>query len=323
MVVSKDGSYKIQMLRGVAIITVVMIHSIPGGLAQVWSRPLFNFAVWLFLFLSGYLSDCSNWKPMKRIKKVIIPYMIWTLIYVLLENYKTPMKIPMEYLFNLLTSKSSIIMYYIFVYCQFTLLIPLIDKLGKSKYKYWGFVISPFEIIIFRLIPLIVGYEFGEFGEIILDISCFGWFIYYYLGYLLGNNLLNIKIDKFKLLIIYMGTIFLQILEGYWYYLMGESNCGTQLKLTAILSGVVFVILAYKFIISKNKIEIKFLYLLGNYSFGIYFCHLMIMSFLSYIPYYSKYIIYPINAIVVIFLSFIFVVIGRKIFGKYSKYLAL
>ena len=55
MKMSKEKSYKIQMLRGLAIIAVVVIHNIPSELAQVWCRPLVNFAVGLFLFLSGFL----------------------------------------------------------------------------------------------------------------------------------------------------------------------------------------------------------------------------------------------------------------------------
>ena len=58
----------------------------------------------------------------------------------------------MNYIWDLLTGQSSAIMYYIFVYIQFTLLIPLIDRIAKSKFKYWGFIISPLEIIIMRLV---------------------------------------------------------------------------------------------------------------------------------------------------------------------------
>ena len=75
------------------------------------------------------------------------------------------------------------------------------------------------------------------------------------------------------------------MLEGYWYYSMGIINCGTQLKLTAVLSGTLFCILAFKYI------EIDFpgrpfflLLILGNHSFGIYFSHLFIKKLLSLVP---------------------------------------
>jgi len=322
MVVSDNKSYKIQLLRGLAIIAVVVIHSTPGGLAQIWCRPLLNFAVGMFLFLSGMLSNANKWNPGVRFFKVVVPYIIWTMVYVLIENFKIPTKIPSVYLYDLLTGKSASIMYYVFVYCQFTFLIPLIDKLGKSKYRYVGFLISPLEIIFVRLIPLIIGYEINEVIRIIMSLSCLGWFTYYYLGYLLGNGMLRLKITTPNLVLIHFVGIILQILEGYWYYSMGEVNCGTQLKLSAILTGTIFVLLGYRFITSEKKVMAKMLYFLGNYSFGIYFSHLAVMSFLNYIPFYSEYIKYPLNAISVIVISFLFVFIGRKMLGKYSKYFA-
>ena len=80
-------SHKIQILRGLAIIAVVFIHNTPGGLSQVVIRPFLNFCVGLFLFLSGMMSDARRWNPGKRVAKVLIPYGVWTLIYVVLLGY--------------------------------------------------------------------------------------------------------------------------------------------------------------------------------------------------------------------------------------------
>ena len=91
-------SNKIQILRGLAIIAVVFIHNTPSGISQVVFRPFLNFCVGLFLFLSGMLSDAGKWNPMKRISKVLIPYAIWTLIYVVRFAYKTPLQIPIIYI---------------------------------------------------------------------------------------------------------------------------------------------------------------------------------------------------------------------------------
>lgn len=200
MMMSYEKSYKIQVLRGLAIIAVVFIHSTPDGLWQIWIRPFFNFAVGMFLALSGMLSDAERWNPWKRIWKVIVPYTIWTMIYVVIHNYRTPMQIPVIYLEQLITGKAAAVMYYIFVYCEFTLLIPVIDKLARSKYRLLGFVVSPVEIVIMRLIPLIMGYELNKYMRDIMNVSCLVWFTYFYLGYLLGNDLLRIKLSTQSLL---------------------------------------------------------------------------------------------------------------------------
>lgn len=130
---TSEQSTKIQILRGLAIIAVVFIHNTPVGLTQIWCRPFMNFSVGLFLFLSGLLSDAKHWNPVKRIIKMAIPYFIWTLVYVAIANITGPSNIPIAYIKALITANSAAVMYYIFVYCQFTLLIPLIDKLARSK----------------------------------------------------------------------------------------------------------------------------------------------------------------------------------------------
>jgi peptidoglycan/LPS O-acetylase OafA/YrhL len=140
---------------------------------------------------------------------------------------------------------------------------------------------------------------------------------------MLGNDIIKVKISTHVLSVILVGSIFLQVLEGYFYFSMGEMNCGTQLKLTAILTGIIFAILAFRFIGSNRRNNMKLLYLLGNYSFGIYFSHLAVMGVLNKLPYYSKIAIYPFNAILAVFLTFICVILGKKILGKNSKYLAL
>lgn len=321
--VNVTQSNSIQILRGLAIIAVVFIHNIPNELLQVFCRPFLNFSVGLFLFLSGMLSDASNWNPKKRIMKVVIPYIIWSLIYVILYNFKSPMSIPIIYLKRLVMGDAAVIMYYVFVYCEFTLLIPLIDKLAKSRYRYLGFLITPIEIVLMRLIPVIIDLEIDKYIVAIRSLSCLGWFTYYYFGYLVGNNIIKIKWKTSKLVCALLISIVLQIFEGYWYLSLGEYNCGTQLKLTAILTGTVFATIAYKIINSNKEYKLRPLWLLGNNSFGIYFSHLAVRSVLEKIPLYSRYAFYPIDAVIVVGISLCCVLVGKKILGKYSNYLGL
>ena len=323
MTVSPKKSYMIQMLRGFAIIAVVFIHNTPEGLPQVLCRPFLNFSVGLFLFLSGMLSSADKWKPRKRIMKILIPYIIWTLLYVILHTYKEPTQIPLVYIKQLITGKAASVMYYVFIYCELTLLIPMIDKLARSRYKLFGFLISPVEIILMRMIPMATCMDMNKYVSTVMRISCVGWFLYFYLGYLLGNNLLQIKVTTPKLVIALIVSVLLQIAEGYWYYSLGNPNCGTQLKLSSVLTGSIFVILAYQYLESEKGPEMKVIYVLGEYSFGIFFSHLAIMSVLNKIPYYTQVTCYPFTAIIALLLSLCFVMLGRKLLGKHSKYLAL
>lgn len=87
---------------------------------------------------------------------------MWALIYVIIYNLKEPSDILHKFLTISIKGDAATIMYYVFVYCEFTLLIPLIDKMANSKFKYLEFVITPAEIILMRLIPMVVGYQFSE-----------------------------------------------------------------------------------------------------------------------------------------------------------------
>ena len=49
----KEKNVKIQILRAIAIIGVVLIHTCPSGKWQIFVRPFINFAVPIFIFLSG------------------------------------------------------------------------------------------------------------------------------------------------------------------------------------------------------------------------------------------------------------------------------
>ena len=207
MKLTNEESYKIQLVRGIAIIAVVFIHNTPSGMAQVWCRPFLNFSVATFLFVSGLLSSVERWNPFHRIKKVIFPYIIWSIIYTVLYNHNSILQLPTLCIKNLITGKAAAIMYYIFVYCQFTLLIPLIDYLAKSKYKYLGFIISPLEIIIVRLFPLILGYRINSYISMIVQVSCVGLFVYFYLGYLIGNNYIHIEFKTSNLILACWGRL--------------------------------------------------------------------------------------------------------------------
>lgn len=127
---------KIQILRAISIIAVVMIHTLPVDLS-VSVRPFINFGVATFLFLSGYLTDTSkiNIKEFykKRIIRVLILYIIWSILYTTASFASDGIDVK-RYIINFLIAGGAATMYYIFVYIQFVLLTPLLGKLLERKY---------------------------------------------------------------------------------------------------------------------------------------------------------------------------------------------
>ena len=115
---------------------------------------------------------------------------------------------------------------------------------------------------------------------------------------------------------LYLASIVLQIAEGYGWLLLGEVNCGTQIKFSSLLTSSLFLLIIYT-VLNKSQINInnKFLRSLGDYSFGIYLSHVMVMIILREVPYYSA-LPYLLNTTVVLLISWAFCYIANKICGK-------
>ena len=308
----------IQIFRALSIIAVVMIHTTPNGEWQVFCRPFINFAVATFLFLSGYLTkvDNDNWFSFckKRIMRVIIPYVIWTIVYTLpsILSGGSVLRIGVF----LITAKATVTLYYIFVYIQFVLLTPYLAKLAKSKYRHWGWAVAPISIIIFKYSVLLLGFTPNAYVSLLWSDACLGWFTFYYLGLLLGNKIITPNFSLKTLVSLYLASIILQIAEGYGWFLLGVINCGTQLKLSSLLTSSLFLLIVYTILNTPSiKINNKFLRSLGDYSFGIYLCHIMVMIVLRAVPYYSK-LPYIVNTTIVLCISWGCCLIANKIFGK-------
>jgi fucose 4-O-acetylase-like acetyltransferase len=75
---SRDGV--IDAMRGIAILMVIGIHSLPQPLDAVWTKSLdaaLRPCVPVFLFASGYLTALSGRVPLaKRLKAALVPYAI-------------------------------------------------------------------------------------------------------------------------------------------------------------------------------------------------------------------------------------------------------
>lgn len=290
-----------------------------------------NFSVAMFLFLSGYLTKAENdnWCAFykKRIIRVIIPYVIWTVVYSI-QNLLLHGGDVKTIIFNLFTTKATGHLYYLFVYIQFVLLTPLLAKLIKSRLRWLGWFISPLSVIVFKYYFLLSGQVVNETVSIVWDISCLAWFTFYYLGLMLGNKIKICKFNYKNLIIFYILSILIQMGEGYVWLSLGEFNCGTQLKISALLTSSIFILLAYWFINSNSiKIKGKALFLIGDCSFGIYLSHIMFKNVLSHIPYYSSIPTicqYILDSFFVLIISLLFVVVGKKLLGKrLSKWVGL
>ena len=132
---SRDGV--IDAMRGIAILMVIGIHSLPQPLDAVWAKSLdvaLRPCVPFFLFASGYLTALSGRVPLaKRLKAALIPYAIAfaaAYAYMALHNpamdhriTTTLARFALGYVF---------VYYYVFVYVCCTLGLWLVFAVGET-----------------------------------------------------------------------------------------------------------------------------------------------------------------------------------------------
>ncbi|MEQ3229863.1 acyltransferase [Fusicatenibacter saccharivorans] len=311
MKIDRAISKKIQFCRGIAIIAVVCIHNCPGGYSGVIIRPLINFCVAAFLLLSGLLTtdkitDIRAFYK-KRLLRVLIPYTIWSLIYTFYYGDYT------GFMWKYITGQCCDIYYYVLVYMQLTLLVPIIIKLMKSKYWKFGFLISPITIIIQYFKPFPWPWSANLFLV---------WFIFFYFGICIRNRKIQIHVSFKNATLLWISTLVIQYAESFaWFLLANDGNMATtQIKLSSMLTSIAVGGLIYVWLTSKRPIKTNIFFdfgvLIGNYSFGIYLTHILLMRILEKTIYLIIPSRFPISIIIIFTFELIFISLFKKFFGK-------
>lgn len=319
---SSESSKKIQILRAIAIMAVVAIHTCATGTAGVVIRPFLNFAVALFLGLSGYLTktDLPLYKVRKRLLRVFIPYTIWSLIFTAVRHTWS------DFPENFLTGYSCGVFYFIVVYMELTLLAPLIGRLVRSRWRAAGFLITPAAIFIQYL------FEFHDheipkpYNEVFFPV----WFIFFYLGMMIRYDIDNGKTDLFtdavkrhsfrtKLLVILPFSLLIQIGEGLLWMNAGYGRMKyTQIKLGTMATSLIIILLAICWIKSSRKIPFaaklsNFLVYVGDISFGIYFTHILFRDLLEKTLAQIISFFFPMETILILVLDIVAIYLIRKL----------
>lgn len=316
-------SNKIQICRAIAIIAVVIIHNCPQEMVGIVVRCFVDFAVALFIFLSGYLTKIVNTDVIifykKRLLRVFIPYCIWSVLYTIAFNKWD------SFIFNFITGQCCFVYYFIIVYMQLTILVPWISKFIQSKYWKLGFMITPILIFIEYIFFLNDKQIASPYNGLFFGV----WFIFFYLGMCIRNGNIRISLDYKNFYYLFIIGYVIQLVESIIWYIYGNYNMATtQLKFSAILCSVIVSIIAYLWIIKETKILYnrisQIFIMIGNYSFGIYLTHIALMAVLNKTVYKFIDIIFPFNIVLIILIEVIGISFMAKFCGKkVCKYLGL
>ena len=324
----KAVNKKVQMLRALAITAVIIIHTAPGPAAGLFIRPFANFAVGMFIFLSGYLTHEEKVRPLKsfylrRCTRVLPPYLIWSAV--CLTVYGTWRQAPRL----LLTFQTDQIYYYFAVYIQLVLLTPLIIKLAKSKASWTGWLISPVSIFLLRyLLPhLQIPIDFPWYTN-----NFAVWFSFYYFGLMCGNDFFGrtpsffrFEQKKGKIIGLVTGSLLLSFAEGmfWWYHSYNESKALSQVCFGSLIYGMAVMAAAYFWLKkpapaetspAKQKLQ-NAVCLLGDCSFGIYLIHTLVAR-LFWLMSNRLSGMFPLITIIVLIVSFAITAAAHELLPK-------
>ncbi len=336
-----------QSVRGLCMVAVIMMHC-PNALkynTSEWQfqfyfigRQFINFPVAIFIFLAGYFvskratSDPKTYVKDRVIKRLIIPFSVWSCIYTLINFMQclyTGTRFSWKWsLFRFIMGQSAPPLYYIAVLIQLTVLTPLLLKLVKKKnavhYILW--MITPIYLIFLYLIKLFILHE-NSFPYGTLYATLFpAWFGFYWLGICVKNDFKKWsdtmkKINGVGYAILFFTALLLSFLES---VLLAKCRLGFEFALNQVRFGsfaysivLIFILISFeKYYRYSNNIVFQFLPKIGDASYGIYYVHMLYIYL--YVFLLSKaginnfYGIYYICMLICTMISSVFSVIAMK-----------
>lgn len=316
-----------ELLRGVAIIMVVGIHTFKTGSDfSLFVRQILNCAVPLFLACSGFfmakkdVSDTTKYKTFlsKQIPKVYIPCLVWSIPYLILSlSWGGSIK---DGIINLIFCGFSIY-YFILLIMQYYALLPYYQKMNK-KHLLINAAVSLVSIAIVayltqiqqRSIPL-VRYA-GLFPL---------WTVFFAYGVYLGKQ----KQRNYKLypyVILTLCGLVLSYLESKYYISIGSGGVGIKPSSFLYSFGIIAIAFSSKLenlLQGKTSVE-RMLNYIGRISFGIYLIHCyFIFIFGATLPNQWNAMPWILKFSFVLLLSIVVIQIFRKLSKKHSAKIGL
>ena len=330
-------NYYFQMLRGIAIIAVIMIHCTnpllkdnSNYILQIVYRQFINFAVAMFVFLSGYFTKkddvLTNPKSFikRRFIRLIPPYLFWSAIGIIMsQTYSFPSIIK-----RLIFGTSFVQLYYIIVLLQLTIITPILLKtIDKKLIRIIIFAISPITLIAQYISVFTRDATINRFGTLFTT-----WLIFYYFGLVVRN--LDISLDTFTsklrlFLVAYVVMISVSIFESISIY--NHFNvldfAASQIKLSTFVVSLLVIAIALAFSSIVKVTEKNILVIIGNYSYGLYLAHyavMLVINKIGFLYFITNQLLYcVVTSFIVLSLTLLFCILCRKILSNKSNIIGL
>lgn len=315
---AKQRIRELDTLRGIAFAAVVLQHAIGiynqrGGLGLYakWAMAglfsLAKFAVPTFVFITGLVLFYNYYEKLdyrtfitKRFREILVPYLIWSLIYTgrSLQSWPVTAGFFKVYAQNLLQGSACYHLWFIVLIIQFYILFPVWRLLFRGAARVLPSLAYKYAVLAAAFVSFLMLIEWASPGHFRTGSAVFMklmeyrdrtfllWFGYFLLGGLAGLNL-----DKFYLvlkriavpgLIVYLGC------AGYFtYYLSYRQETlnlpfATSFKPSMVLTSIAAIAFFYYlsvFISDKFTDRFPFFDILGRYSLGAYLGHALVLHY--------------------------------------------
>ena len=333
----KERAYWLDYLRITATFLVIMIHASSQYLyktgAEFWAGNFYDslarMSVPLFVMISGSLiigkTDSYKIAFNKRIKKVLFPLLIWSLIYLIYRLIKVAV---FEHVYDftgtlkdILSLKQGLHLWFLYMLIGLYLLAPLLNKffLNAKKRDQTVFLLICLGVFMYDFTIKVFGIELG-FN--FLNLS--GFILYFISGYYLKkyfkSNSRRIMVSLIVLFLLGFSVTF------FGTYVTMANNMGWPLY--SYLSPNVLLMTFSSFLIFQMSKESfknspKNIMALSNASFGIYLVHPIVLQVLAYVFFIrvtiSSWVKIPLHVLLAFIISFGIIWIIQRF--KYSSYI--
>lgn len=274
MNINQDRNSYWQMVRGILIVMVLLIHCSSGMLLDQDSfnfnywivfRNAINFPVATFIFIAGYFAKSEINK--NRLFKLVMPFLIWSCIYSIMSAlHHTGDLNFLRICAKIFYGKAAAPLYFILVLIQLTLITPYLLKFIKQKKNNWLML----SITPIYMLALYAKVKMGGTQPFLYETFFPAWFIFYYGGLyykIYGVNYTSFFIKYAEA--IFVLTFVLEISEAY--LLMGadwpRGFIVSQIKFSSFAYAMSAICLLFKwkrFVSSDNWLKF-----VGDRSYGI------------------------------------------------------
>jgi surface polysaccharide O-acyltransferase-like enzyme len=292
----------INNLRVIALYAVIVLHTSAVLLAQYGKVPfndwltadfynaIVRFAVPVFVMITGALLLHREYELgdffKKRIGRVLIPFLFWSLVYIAYSWYNDEITFGADawtntkQVLHLLKTGSSYHLWYVYMLIGLYFVIPVIGKFVRNatQNEIFYFLLVWFGVMLLSQ-PYLVRYNPQ------VDLHYFAG----YIGYLVLGHYLAFKEFKSPNIRIWMVVLFVLtvavIVFGTWVLYKDNSTVGTMFyepisPTIVCLSASIFIIA--RFTLPKvSPVIIRIRDFAGSFNYGIYLAHALVLYLLD------------------------------------------